>query len=127
MKKLLVTLLFLINSTYADSDIWNKLVRSNRVEYYPGIIKSLIDKNLYHTSVPYLKEYLVTSGTVKNANFDRLIDEVIEKVGDRQSVLLPEKYRLTLRSSVTLLVTRKPRFLLCPAIPQAPHHRVIPV
>ena len=92
MKKLLVTLLFLLNSTYADSDIWNKLVRSNRVEYYPGIIKSLIDKNLYHTSVPYLKEYLVTSGAVKNANFDRLIDEVIEKVGDRQFVLLPEKY-----------------------------------
>ena len=92
MKKIIVVLVLFSGIASANSDIWNKLIKRNRIDYYPGIIKSLTSQGLYHTSVPYLKEYLVSSGNVRNQNFDLLVDEVVEKVGDRQFVLLPEKY-----------------------------------
>lgn len=92
MKKLLL-LALISSSALSVESIWNDLTRGkNRINNYPTIIKKLVDAKMYHTSVPYLKEYLVSSKRFNKAQFDQLLEEVIEKVGDRQFVLLPEKY-----------------------------------
>lgn len=93
MKKILL-LLFTLN-TYAVEDIWQDLTSSgsrNIIERYPQIVEKLVSNGLYHTAVPYLKEYLVSSTNVDRARFDRVLEDVITKVGDRQFVLIPEKY-----------------------------------
>ncbi len=87
-----IIILFLSFSTFALEDIWSDLVKRNRIQYYPRIVQKLVDQGLYHTSTPYLKEYLVSQKSFRNRNFDQLVEEVIEKVGDRQFVLMPEKY-----------------------------------
>jgi len=101
MKKILLLILLSLNSFSVDS-IWTNLTaRGNHVDRYPAIIKELVSQKLYHTSVPYIKEYLVSSSKVDRARFDSLLEEVISHVGDRQFVLLPEEY-LERSSSPTL-------------------------
>lgn len=93
MKKKILFLILLSFSSFAIESIWKDLTRkNNRIRNYPIIIKKLIDKKMYHTSVPYLKEYLVSSKRFNRSLFDKLLEEVVEHVGDRQFVLLPEKY-----------------------------------
>lgn len=80
-------------NAFAIESIWGDLTKGrNRISNYPKIIRKLIDQKMYHTAVPYLKEYLVTSKRFNRTKFDSLLEEVIEHVGDRQFVLLPEKY-----------------------------------
>jgi len=50
----------------------------------------LVQKGMYFTAVPYIKEYLISSGQVKDSNIDLLIDKVITEVGVRQFEVLPE-------------------------------------
>ncbi|MFG1500646.1 hypothetical protein ABMA70_10615 [Halobacteriovorax sp. XZX-3] len=91
-KKALITFLIL-SQAYALESIWTDLTKSkNRISRYPNIIKELIDKEMYHTAVPYVKEYLVTYKGRTNKNFEYLFEQVVSKVGDRQFILLPENY-----------------------------------
>lgn len=91
LKNFLIIFTLSFNS-FALEEIWNDLTRSNRLQYYPRIVQTLVNNGLYHTSTPYLKEYMVSQKVLRNANFDTLLDEVVEKTGDRQFVLMPEKY-----------------------------------
>lgn len=79
-------------NAHAVSDIWDKLTSKNSLQNYPSIVEELISHGLYHTSVPYLKEYLISESKSDRQRFDRVLEEVITKVGDRQFVLIPEKY-----------------------------------
>ncbi len=91
-KKAVITFL-LVSQAFALESIWTDLTKSrNRIDRYPNIIQQLINKQMYHTAVPYVKEYLVTYKGRTNKNFERLFEEVVSKVGDRQFILLPESY-----------------------------------
>lgn len=82
-----------MGQVFALESIWTDLTKSrNRIARYPHIIKLLIDKEMYHTAVPYVKEYLVTYKGRTNKDFERMFEQVVSKVGDRQFILLPEKY-----------------------------------
>ena len=91
-KKSIIAFL-LMGQVFALESIWTDLTKSrNRIARYPHIIKLLIDKEMYHTAVPYVKEYLVTYKGRTNKDFERMFEQVVSKVGDRQFILLPEKY-----------------------------------
>ncbi len=94
MFKVLTLFLILYSSqAFGLESIWNDLTRSkNRIEKYPDIIEKLIDKEMYHTSVPYIKEYLIASRGRTSKKFEKIFEKVVTKVGDRQFVLLPYKY-----------------------------------
>ncbi|RZF22129.1 hypothetical protein DAY19_10630 [Halobacteriovorax vibrionivorans] len=92
LKKSIIAFL-LMGQVFALESIWTDLTKSrNRIARYPHIIKLLIEKEMYHTAVPYVKEYLVTYKGRTNKDFERLFEKVVSKVGDRQFVLLPEQY-----------------------------------
>lgn len=91
-RKSIIALLFM-GQVFALESIWTDLTKSrDRIKRYPHIIKLLIDKQMYHTAIPYVKEYLVTYNGRTNKEFELLFEQVVSKVGDRQFILLPEKY-----------------------------------
>lgn len=109
MKKIFIIpfILFITSSSaFADFDrMWDQLkTREGRFQRYPLIIEQLVAEELYFTSIPFIKEYLfkIDKPTPK---VDRLIDEVITRVGIRQFELLP---------NATLSKSRKPtlRYIL---------------
>lgn len=72
---------------------WDILVKSNgRTNYYPSVINELVKDELYFTSVPYIKEYLIRTEQKIDKSFDTLIDNVVTRVGVKQFEVMPEKY-----------------------------------
>jgi hypothetical protein len=99
--KLIIAIVISLNAFSLES-VWSDLTKTkNRISNYPRIIGKLVDAGMYHTAVPYVKEYLVRAKKVKGGQFDKLLEQVISQVGDRQFVLLPEKY-LSKSNSPTL-------------------------
>lgn len=95
LKKILISTI-IGTSCFAQanlSSIWGDLTRGNNsLGNYPKIINKLVDSGMYHTSVPYVKEFLVSGASADIKEIDSALEEVITHVGDRQFVLLPEKY-----------------------------------
>jgi len=52
--------------------------------------KALADKNLFFTSIPYIKEYLAEGNVNPNSQSELLIDTIITNSGVRQFEVLPE-------------------------------------
>lgn len=88
---LLLTGMSLASGTQASLDrSWDLLRQSNgSTKYYPQIVKDMVDNGLYFSSVPYIKEYLISTKGVENREIDELIDRVITEVGVKQFEVLP--------------------------------------
>lgn len=94
LKKLFICFLFLSPMSIANSidrGVMGLLAGLDKVESYPKVVKILIDNDLYYTSVPYLKEYLVLGKGKTSAYIDVLLETVLSKVGIKQFEVLPEE------------------------------------
>jgi hypothetical protein len=98
MNKFLVSTisLFLLTGFSAQAknvdSVWRALVKSKgTTASYPRVIKTLIDNDLYFTSIPYLKEYIFTQKGKRVRKIDLMIDEVISQVGVKQFEVLPTR------------------------------------
>ncbi len=92
-------------------EAWNSLTRSrNNFSNYINVIKNLVEKELYFTSVPYIKEYLINNRNKRNKKMDALIDEVISKVGIKQFEVLPSRYLLNSKSPIINYILAKKYF-----------------
>lgn len=95
MKKLKTTLLMAvgimaINANASLDRAWDLLRQSNgSTKYYPQVVKDMVDQGLYFSSIPYLKEYLISTKGVESRDIDELIDRVITEVGVKQFEVLP--------------------------------------
>lgn len=56
---------------------------------YVKMASELVDEGLYFTAVPFIKEYLSTSGSVNNSLVDDLVDKIVTNVGVKQFEILP--------------------------------------
>lgn len=105
MKKVLTLFIVLLwtSSSYAGlDDAWSILKRrKGRTTSYPQVVKHLVAEGMYFASVPYIKEYLATTSSVKKKEIDVLIDEVVTAVGIRQFEVLPT--RILERSNAPML------------------------
>lgn len=74
------------------NNAWTYLVKSRgSVSSYPNVVNELLEDRLYFTAIPYLKEYLSSSGGRIPSNVDALIDAVVTQVGVRQFEVLPHE------------------------------------
>lgn len=56
---------------------------------YPQLVEELLKDKMYFSSVPFIKEYLVSTGRINNAAIDKIVDEVVTNVGVKQFEILP--------------------------------------
>ncbi|MBT3585723.1 MAG: hypothetical protein HN509_12535, partial [Halobacteriovoraceae bacterium] len=105
LKIFLVSTAMVLNIAAAEAglaNVWSLIKSSDGgVGNYPQIISNLIDRGLYFTSIPYIKEYLVSSSSIKNKEIDQLIDKVVTVVGIKQFEILP--IRVLARSKAPIL------------------------
>lgn len=66
-------------------DLFNRGDKNN----YPQIVDELIKEGMYFSAVPFVKEYLANASRVNNQAVDRIVDEVVTKVGVKQFETLP--------------------------------------
>ncbi len=71
------------------SEAW-KIYQSGDKNKYPQMVSELIDEKMYFSSVPFIKEYLVTTSRVNDAVVDKIVDRLITEVGVKQFEVLPE-------------------------------------
>jgi len=90
MKKILLITTFILSTNLLASieGVYRILAKEGR-RGYPKVIKTLIDNDLYFSSIPFIKEYLTTSSGSSTKGIDSLIDEVVVKVGVKQFEVLP--------------------------------------
>ena len=71
--------------------LYDKIARTGRVKDYTQIIGTLVDNELYFTSVSFVKEYMVGRERAKGKKIDRLMEKVIANIGIRQFEILPAR------------------------------------
>ena len=93
--KLFLVLVFLLSSlntmASVDSALSYYLKASRDPSYYPKVIKELVDDGYYYTSIPLIKEYLVSAKKIDSRKIDDLLEEVIRAVGVRQFEVLSKR------------------------------------
>jgi tetratricopeptide (TPR) repeat protein len=91
MKKILLLALSLsfAFSAQASYQRASSIYHSGDKSQYPQLVSELIDEKLYFSAVPFLKEYLSTSGKINDAALDRDLDRLVSEVGVRQFEILP--------------------------------------
>ena len=91
LKKTIFFILF-ICSYSSQGGILNYSEKQLRnINNFPIIAKGLIERKMYFTSIPFLKEYISTFSKKNSVLVDRLIDEVVGEVGIKQFEVLPIK------------------------------------
>ena len=66
-----------------------KIYQSGNKNHYPQMVSELIEDKMYFSSIPFIKEYLVTTNKVHDPTFDKIVDQLITEVGIKQFELLP--------------------------------------
>lgn len=91
MKKTILSLVALSSIFTAEASINNarKIHQSGDKNKYPQMVSELIKDRMYFSSIPFIKEYLSTTGRVNDAAVDRVLDELITEVGVKQFEVLP--------------------------------------
>ncbi len=69
-------------------DAW-KIYQTGNKNLYPQMVSELIENKMYFSSIPFIKEYLVTTTKVHDPAFDKVVDQLIAEVGIKQFELLP--------------------------------------
>jgi hypothetical protein len=108
-----LTLIF-FSTTPLKADLgeaW-RLLRSSRgsTQHYPVIVRHLVDRGLYFSSIPYIKEYLTTTSGVESREIDDLIDRVVTKVGVRQFEVMPTRFLSRSRAPILQYILAKKLF-----------------
>ena len=113
MKLHCIVLLALV-TPYVEADLgkaWSLMRRTRRsVESYPRIVRHLVDEGFYYAAVPYIKEYLTSSRSVRTASIDLLIDRVVTKVGVKQFEVLPARFLERSRAPMLRYILAKKYF-----------------
>ena len=72
-----------------EQSLYQKIGSSSSKKDYVGIVEILVENDLYFTSVPFLKEYMVEGKRGRNRKIDDLMERVIANIGVRQFEILP--------------------------------------
>jgi hypothetical protein len=92
MKKSFLSLALLMSmSAHASINGAWKIYQSGDKSRYPQMVSELIQDKMYFSSIPFLKEYLVTTNKVNDAAVDKIVDQLISEVGVKQFEVLPSQ------------------------------------
>lgn len=92
MKKsyLLLSLLAVGMNAEASISGARKLYSTGDKSRYAQVAAELVQDKMYFSAVPFIKEYLSSTGKVNDSAVDRVLDDVITQVGVKQFEVLPE-------------------------------------
>lgn len=92
MKKSYLLLFLLTVGMNAEASISGarKLYQTGDKSRYAQVAAELVQEKMYFSAVPFIKEYLSSTGRVNDTAVDKVLDDVITQVGVKQFEVLPE-------------------------------------
>jgi hypothetical protein len=91
MKKSCLLLFLLTIGMNAEASISGarKLYQIGDKSRYPQIAAELVQDKMYFSAIPFVKEYLASTGRSNDAVLDKVLDDLITQVGVKQFEVLP--------------------------------------